>query len=76
MFGHSQLNLFCLICNLKVKQSLINPNFCLLEQRASGANEHLATPVSSMPFGGASKGNLPKAIVCPYVEAEVDPGML
>ena len=57
-------------------QSLINPNFCLLEQRVSGANGHLATPVSSLPFGGASKGNLPKAIVCPYVEAEVDPGML
>ncbi|CAL8324150.1 unnamed protein product [Merluccius merluccius] len=33
----------------------------------------LATPVrSDLPFGGAGKGNLPKAIVCPTVKA--DPG--
>ncbi|XP_056468079.1 targeting protein for Xklp2 isoform X2 [Gadus chalcogrammus] len=44
------------------------------EQRASGSEAQLATPLSSgQHFGGASKGNLPKAIVCPYVEAEVDP---
>ncbi|CAL8235103.1 unnamed protein product [Arctogadus glacialis] len=44
------------------------------EQRASGSDAQLATPPSSgQHFGGASKGNPPKAIVCPYVEAEVDP---
>ncbi|XP_059910679.1 targeting protein for Xklp2 isoform X1 [Gadus macrocephalus] len=44
------------------------------EQRASGSEAQLATPLGSgQHFGGASKGNLPKAIVCPYVEAEVDP---
>ncbi|CAL8369218.1 unnamed protein product [Lota lota] len=44
------------------------------EKRASGSDMQLATPIrSDLPFGGANKGNLPKAIVCPTVKADVNP---
>ena len=43
-------------------------SFLTLEKRANGSDGQPASPVSSSPpYGGASEGNRPKAIVCPYV---------